>query len=460
MPINQDVTDLYSEIESLVRAGDRQRLRLLLNEEYAPDLAELLERMPEIDRASCFRLLDLDNASAVLAEFDAETQRKLLGDLGELGVVSIIAHMRPDDAADLLSELPEDKARSIIAQIPDQEAVDDIQELMSYAEDSAGGIMSTDYLALNAKMIAGEALNFLREKYEKLEEDIYDIYVVNDDERLVGRFAVKDLLTADPEVPIASLMDDDVVTCDVDADQEAAVELLGRYDLLSLPIVDADGKLRGIITADDAIDVIQEEATEDIYQSSGISVPEEESSETLIYNVPLAFRARLPWLVVTLVIETLSAVVITHFDQVIKQAVVAFSFMPLLSAVTGGAATQSTCIMIRGGTMGQIDWSQAGINLLHELKVGVLLGIACGLITTVLCMVMGSGNFHLGLVVGISLFLTITVGVLTGTLIPMIFHKFGIEPAHASGPLITSLLDVYTFTIYLGIVRSSLEFIS
>lgn len=460
MPTNQDVTDLFSEIESLVRAGDRQSLRLLLNEEHAPDLAEWLERMPEADRVFCFRLLDLDNASAVLAELDADTQRALLGNLGGLGVVAIIAHMSPDDAADLLGELPEDEARSIIAQIPDQEAIDDIQELMSYEEDSAGGVMSTDFLTLNAKMTDGDALDFLREKYEKLEEEIYDIYVVNDDERLVGRLAVKDLLTAEPDVLISSLMDDDVVTCDVDADQEAAVELLVRYDLLSLPIVDAEGRLRGIITADDAIDVIQEEATEDIYQSSGISVPEEESSEELIYDVPLAFRARLPWLIVTLVIETLSAVVITHFDEVVKQAVVAFSFMPLLSAVTGGAATQSTCIILRGSTIGRIDWSQAWVNLIHELKVGVLLGIACGLITTVLCMVMGSGNIHLGLVVGISLFLTITVGVLTGTLIPMIFHKFGIEPAHASGPLITSLLDVYTFTIYLGIVRSSISFIS
>jgi magnesium transporter len=442
-----------AQIIALLDAGDKQNLRLLLNDEHPADIAEWLSHMDEVHRLGCFRLLDLDNASNVLAELDPEVQQHFLRELGDIGVVSIISRMSPDDAADLLGDLPEGQARLLIDQITDKEVVEDIQELMAFDEKSAGGIMSTDYLALLAKMPAGEALKLWREKYAKLEEDIYDAYVVDGDNHLVGYVSVKALLNADADASVELLMDCDVVRVAVDDDQEVAAEKLQHYDLLSLPVIDGQGKLRGIITADDIIDVIEEEATEDIYQASGISLPEAESSETLAYDVPLAVRARLPWLFVTLVIEAGSAFVISHFNTIVQQAVVAVSFMPLLSAVTGSAATQSTCIIIRGMATGRIEWVHAWKNVWHEIKVGVLLGFACAAVTTATCLIFHYGTFNLGMIVGFSLFVTLTVGVTTGTLTPMIFHRLGIEPENASGPLITSLLDVYTFTIYLTIIR-------
>ena len=445
------------DVASLLSSGDRQRLRVLLNDRHPADLAEWLQEMDKQQRLACFRLLDLDNASAVLAELEPEGQRELLTALGDLGVVPLISRMSPDDAVDLLAELPVEKARSIISQMTDLEAAGDIEELMSFKEDSAGGIMSTDYLAVNAQMTVEEALASLRETYEEVEEDIYDVYVVDDDEHLVGRITLKELLTAPSEASVESLMDPDVVKVTTDTDQEQAAEKLSRYDLLSLPVVDGEGKLRGIITADDVIDVIEEEATEDYYQSSGIDVTGPEQSETLAYSVPLSFRARLPWLVVTLLIETISASVITRFDEVIKQTIAAASFMPLLSGVTGSVATQSTCIIIRGTTTGHINWRAAGRNLWHESKVGMLLGIACGILISVISAVLHQNNHRLAMVVGISLFVTMTVGVLIGTMMPMIFHRLGIDPAHASGPFITSILDVSTVTIYLTIVHALLS---
>lgn len=443
------------QLADLVDSGERQQLRMLLNDQYPADLAEFLVGMDKTRRLTCFRLLDLDNASAVLAELEPDHQRNLLRDLHDKGIVSIISNMSPDDAADLLSELPAEEATSIISQMTDDEVAEDLQELMSFKDDSAGGIMSTDYLAVGVNMTAEQALAHLRETYKKEAEEIYDLFVINDDEHLVGGLSVKDLLTAPANSTVAGLMDTSVIKVSVDTDQEEAAEKIQKYDLLSLPVVDAEGRLRGIITADDAIDVLEEEATEDIYQTSGIDVTATDTGDTLAANVPGAFRARIPWLIVTLLIESGSAMVITHFDEVIKQTVIAASFMPLLTSLTGSVAMQSTCITIRGSSR-KPTVKEALRNVWHEMRVGAMLGLSCGLLTYALSFLFKEEAHTLGLVVGVSLFLTMSLGVIIGTLIPLIFERMGIEPAHASGPLITSLLDVSTMTIYLSIVHTFL----
>lgn len=453
-----DVAAIKQEqLIGLIETGERQRLRMMLNDLHPADLAEWFEELDSERRLSCFRLLDLDNASAVLAELDTESQRNLLKGLGDMGLVPIISAMSPDDAADLLAELPEAKASSIISQMADNEAAGELVELLSFSDDSAGGIMSTDYLEVGANMKADEALLHLRETYKKEEEEIYDLFVVDADERLVGCLSVKELLLAPPDATVESLMDTNVISVRVDEDQEEAADKIQKYDLLSLPVIDNHGKLRGIITADDAIDVIEEEADEDIYKSTGIEVSDTEMSENLGTNVRQAFRARIPWLLITLVIESGSAAVITHFDEVIKQTIIAASFMPLLTSLTGSVAMQSTCITLRTQKK-QFSWKTALKNVWHEARVGFMLGIACGVVTFALSYVFNhQSGMQLGMVVGISLLITMSVGVMIGTLIPVIFEKIGIEPAHASGPLITSLLDVCTMSIYLSIVHAFLS---
>lgn len=441
-------------LSELVDKGERQKLRLILNDQHSADLAECLLELAPATRISCFRLLDLDNASALLAELEPQKQSELLRDLGNNSIAALVVNMSPDDAVDLLSELPENKAREIIDQVSDNEVKEDLTQLMTFKEDTAGGIMSTDYLALKASMTVAEALVYLREEYEDLEEEIYDVYVVGESEELVGVVTLVELLTASPEVLVRSVMDEDVVSVQADIDQEHAAEKLSRYDLLYLPVVNEHKQLLGIITADDVIDVLKEEATEDIYQSSGISSSGSESQEQLGYNVRRAFSARLPWLLVTLLIETGSASVITSFDSIIQQTVQAASFMPLLSGVTGSVATQSTCIVIRGSNKTSGFGLKAALrNIWHEIKVGVLLGLCCGLTTYLVSLFMHNSSQTLGLIVGMSLFITMTVGVIIGTLMPMIFQKIGVEPAHASGPFITSILDVCTMSIYLTIVH-------
>lgn len=447
------------EVKTLVEGNERQKLRMLLNDEHPADLSELLSDMEEADRLSCFRLLDLDNASAVLAELETDMQRELLRDLGDIGVVPIITRMSPDDAVDLLAELPREKVLSIINQMTDVEAKEDIEELLTFKEDSAGGIMSTDYLALDSLMTVDQALAYLRETYAELEEEIYDVYVVDAEGNLAGRITLKELITAAPEALVESVMDTDVVKVFTSTDQEEAAEKLSRYDLLTLPVIDEEGKMRGIITADDVIDVLQEEATEDIYQSSGITAQGPEQTELLSYNVKSAVGARLPWLLVTLLIESGSATVITNFDHIIRETVAAASFMPLLSGVTGSVATQSTCIILRGTGKEKHSLKAMLRNISHELRVGMVLGLLCGLVTTGISFLFHSASHNLGIVVGTSLFVTMSFGVLIGTLMPMLFHKIGIDPAHASGPFITSILDVSTMTIYLTIVHLVLKHI-
>lgn len=451
-----ELTTLNTEqLARLVEQGDRQQLRLILNDQHPADLHEALQDLDWTERAFCFRLLDLDNASAVLAEMEADDQRRLLKEIGDIAVVPIVSKMAPDDAADLLAELPREEADSIISQMHDDDAIGDIYELMSFKEDTAGGIMSTDYISVLARMTAEEALDTLRATYEQFDEELYDLFVIDSSAKLVGYVSVKELLTAPADALIENIMDPDVISVRTDTDQEEAAEKLSRYDLLSLPVVDAQGVLRGVITADDAMDVLQEEATEDIYQATGIGTGD--ASETLSSSVRQAFRARLPWLVVTLAIESGSAMVITHFDSVIQQTVVAASFMPLLTSVTGSVAMQSTCIVIRNSRK-VISWKPVMRSIWHEMRVGMLLGFACGLLTTAISTFFKLQS-NLGFIVGASLFLTMSIGVLIGTLIPIIFESLGIEPAHASGPLITSLLDVCTMTIYLSIVHAFLSMI-
>ncbi len=439
-------------LTELVDLGQRQKLRLLLNDQHPADLAECFEELGPSYRISCFRLLDLDNASALLAELEPDGQTELLRDLGDISIVALISNMSPDDAVDLLSELPQEKARDLIRQVSDVEAQEDLTQLMTFKEDTAGGIMSTDYLALHADMTVAEALVYLREKYEDLEEEIYDVYVVDEKEVLVGEVTLKELLTAAPEVLVKDVMDEDLVMVEAEVDQEQAAEILSRYDLLTLPVVDAHKKLLGIITADDVIDVLKEEAIEDIFQSSGITTGPE-NQDVLNYNVRSAFSARLPWLIITLLIESGSASVITHFDSVIQQMVQAASFMPLLSGVTGGVATQSTCIQIQSSGKTPLSLKAALRSIFHELKVGMLLGLFCGLATYLISRFLHQSSYQLGVVVGVSLFITMTFGVIIGTLMPIIFRRLGVEPAHASGPFITSILDVCTMSIYLTIVH-------
>lgn len=452
--MSEQMTVNPEQLNSLIESGERQRLRMVLNDQHPADLAECLQDMEPDRRLSCFRLLDLDNASAVLAELDTDHQRDLLKDLGDIGVVPIISAMSPDDAVDLLSELPREKASSIISQMSDDEAAGDLYELLSFKDDSAGGIMSTDYLAVTATMSAEQALSHLRETYKKEEEEIYDLFVVDEDDKLLGWLSVKELLTAPADATVESLMDTNIIKVSVDTDQEEAAEKIQKYDLLSLPVVDSAGRLRGIITADDAIDVLEQEATEDIFQTSGIDVTDTEGSDTLGSNVRQAFRARIPWLVVTLAIESGSAMVITHFDNVIKQTVIAASFMPLLTSLTGSVAMQSTCITLRF-QKGQMNMKAVLKNVWHEVRVGLMLGTTCGFLAYILSMFFKQENGNmLGVIVAVSLLITMSAGVMIGTLIPIIFEKIGIEPAHASGPLITSLLDVCTMTIYLSIVHA------
>jgi magnesium transporter len=368
--------------------------------------------------------------------------------------------MAPDEAVDLLSALPQEKTRSIISQMTDLEAAKDLQELLSFKKDTAGRIMSTEYLSVPETATVEDTLKQFKQMDEDVEEDLYDIYVVNDQNQLTGRMTVKELLAADAKAQMSTLMDTDTLKVSTTTDQEEAAEQLRRYHLLSIPVVDAGDKLRGVITATDVIDVLQEEASEDLFQSSGINVTSDAENELFKGGIGFAFQARIPWLVFVLLIETVAALIIGHFSSVIKQTIAAAAFMPLLSAVTGSAAVQSTCIAMRASADHSITPQMIVQSLVHELKVGLLLGVACGVVTFALGFLFHANSITLGLFVGISLLITMVIGLLVGTVTPWIFHRFGIDPAHASGPLISSLLDVFTFTIYLSIVHSFLAQIS
>ncbi len=437
-----------------LKAGDRSELRRLLNEEQAYDVAQCLSEMKEDDRNACFRLLDIENAGTVLSEMDGDVQSSILANVNSFFLIPIVSKMSPDDAVDLLNALPKQQVQEIISQMSDSSVKENIEELLNFDVHTAGGIMSTSFFAIDQMMTAKDALFYLKQSSSLTEEDIYDIYVVDSEQKLVGWISLKELLMVSENSIIANVMDKEVISVLTSVDQEEAAQIMSRYDILTLAVVDEERHLRGIITADDVFDVLQEEATEDLFQSQGIAPSKGQTNKALKLSVRKAFKARLPWLLITAVIETGSASIINHFDTVIQQTVVAASFMPLLSGVTGSVATQSTCIVIRGLNVNELSFKSAFKNIFHELRVGMLLGLCCGLFASLASLVFHSQYHNLGIIVGSSLFLTMSVGVLIGTIMPIFFGKLGIDPAHASGPFITSVLDVCTMTIYLTIVHT------
>ena len=435
---------LIEEVKQFAKQQNRQGLKKLIDEMRAADLADLIEHLDPEERLFIINLLEPDGAGEVLVEIETPVQELILKDLDNQAITEIVQVLDSDDAADLVGDLPDDRAREIIDRVGD-EVSEELEKLLPYPEDTAGGIMALEFVAVKADASVKDAIDTIREKREEV-ENLYYIWVVDDAGKLVGVISLKDLVLELTDRKISDIMNTEVISAHVDTDQEEVARLVKKYDLVAIPVIGDDHRLVGRITHDDIIDVIEEEADEDISLMAGVIDQEIAEESTLKIS-----RARLPWLIVGLLAGIIAAAVINQFESSLEKVLALSFFFPVIMAMGGSTGTQAATIVVRGLATGDISLMNIGKRLWMEMRVALVNALVCGML---LGLIVGTwvSDYALGAVVGLALvFIIVNAGVI-GSAVPMALKKWNIDPALATGPFVTTSNDILSLLIYLGLV--------
>ncbi len=433
-----------------------RQLNAALRDGKLDEAAVILQGLRPYDQAEAVRRLELPRqlealaavpaglAAEIFQELEREETARLLAGLGAEKAALILNEMSSDDAADLLAELEPEHRRDLLSLIEKEEA-DELQSLLAYPEQSAGGIMTTELVAFAADRTVQDAFEELR-RVSREAEIIYYVYVVDSQERLVGVLSLRDLILAEPLTKLEEIMIRDVVTVNVDEDQEEVARTIERYDLLAVPVVDRRGVLVGIVTVDDVIDVITDEATEDISRLGGISGPTSELDDLQV-GAAAAARKRLPWLMLLLLIGLVAGNIIARFEDTLEAVVILAVFIPMIADMAGNTGTQSLAVVVRGLALGRFQAGQVWRLIRREVGVGLILGSVNGIAIAFIAAIWQE-SVALGFVIGLSLWLTLIVATMVGAVVPLILNRFRVDPAVASGPFITTVNDIVGLTIY------------
>ncbi len=440
---------LIEDVKGSIQQKNHQFLRKLIDEMRPADLADLIEHLDQEERLHLFDFLEPKGAGDVLVEIEAPVQESILDELDSKAISEIVQELDSDDAADLVGDLPPDRAQKVIERLED-DVSQELEKLLPYPEDTAGGIMALEFVAANSDATVEEAIEIIREKREEV-ENVYYLFVVDDFNRLVGVVSLKDLVLELPEQKLSEIMNPEVISVNVNKDQEEVYHLVKKYDIVTIPVVDDENRLIGRITHDDIIDVIEEEADEDISLMAGVIRQEiaEESSIKIS-------RARLPWLIAGLLGGILAAVVINQFESSLEKILALSFFFPVIMAMGGNTGTQAASVAVRGLATGDISLVNIGKRLWMEMKVALFNGIICGILLGLIVGVWLQ-DYGLGSIVAFSLILIILNSGFIGAAVPLALKKLNIDPALATGPFVTTTNDIFSLFIYLGLVTAFLR---
>jgi len=428
-------------LHELLLQEKHKEIMQLLGQFQPADIAEVITELEIPDRGVVFKLLDKDSAAMVLDMLDVTVISTLVETLNEKYLAGIINEMPSDDAADLLGNLPQE-ARDNLLNLMHHEEADEVQELLEYDAETAGGIMTTEYVAIRQDITAGRAIDVLRETAPDA-ETVYYVYVVDLKNRLVGVITLRELIVADPNELIGNIMNKAVISVAVDMDQEEVARLVSKYNFLAVPVVEKDNSLIGIVTVDDVIDVIYEEASEDIFLLGGTTELAEHEQNVLAKTL----QSRLPWLFVTLLEGLIAGQVLRSLESELTAVVALAFFIPLLTGMGGNVGTQSATIAVRGLAVGQIDTRDVFRVAGRETLTGIMLGLINGLIVAIVA-ILWQNSLVLGLIVGLAMLANMTTAALMGTVVPIAFKRVGVDPAVASAPFITASIDITGLLIY------------
>ncbi len=436
---------VLDSVKRLLRMGATANLVNLLQKQHPADLAQLLAELAEKDRLSVFSLLLERNsrlAMEALSELGPETGATLLAGRPPEEIVKLTQDLPSDDVAAIIDHLPEDLSAAVLELMQKRPGAD-VGDLLEYPEKTAGRIMNPKVFALSEDMTAAEAIAALQGSRDV--EMVFYLYVIDARRHLVGVVSLRRLLLVPPDTPLKRIMTTDLSSVRVDVNQEEVARLVASYNLLAIPVVDEENKLVGVITVDDVIDVIKDEATEDVYRLAGLA------SDDRVFTSPRnSLKKRLPWLLVNLATAFIAASVVKIFESTIGVVTSLAVFMPVVAGMGGNAATQTLAVIVRGIALGELTWSNTRKALLKEAAVGIGNGIACGVVGAGLVWLM-QGNPFLGAILGMAMIINMFVAAIAGTLIPLALRALKVDPALASSVFITTLTDVFGFLSFLGL---------
>ncbi|GAB7140547.1 magnesium transporter [Deferribacterales bacterium RsTz2092] len=432
-------------VKKLVRRSVKGPLQKVLVKLHPADIAYIIRHLSDIDRKKVWACMtDNMRIAETIIELDDSSIVELFEEMEPQKAADVLQEMNSDDISYVLRLLPEELKDKITQYIGDKD-LSAVEELLHYPDDSAGAMMNTEYIALNVRTTVKEATKLIHKAADV--ELVYYLYVVDDEGRLVGVLSLRQLITNPPDKTLADIMISDIISVQDHTDKEDAARLVAKYDLLALPVVDEQRHIMGIITFDDVMDVIREEATEEIYRMAGASQEAFDYGESTITNA----KARLPWLIVTLVGELMSGFIITFFQGKIVDFLVISAFMPVIMAMGGNVGSQSSTIIIRNIALGNIDNKRAAVPVVwREMKTGFLMGIVSAVPVTLILPLFGGGQ-RTGLIVGVSLFCAMGFAAFVGAHVPLVLMRLNVDPAVASGPFISTFNDITGLTIYFSV---------
>jgi magnesium transporter len=431
-------------VRQLLAAGDEETLRRYLEAFHPSDLADVIESLDEEERAGVVHVLPGELAADTLAEMEEEEHPEELLVAEPERVPTIVHELSADDAADIIGELPQEKQREVLAQLSEEQA-EELRDLLAYDEESAGGIMTTEVVAVQESASVGEAIDEIRRQAEEEGEDFYSVFVIDDDGRLRGTVSFQDLILSQPSTPIRQVTESVIASVPATMDQEEVARVISRYNMVSVPVVDPAERLVGRITFDDVMDILEAETTEDILRFSGVL-----NEEYLHGGVWQAVRNRLPWLALALVTTSIAAIVIYVFRDTVERAVILAAIMPVIAALGGNAGTQALAVTVRRLAVSPERagaWRVVG----KEATVGLVNGAVIGLLAALIGFFLPEGSIYLGLVVMLAMWGNLIIAGFGGAFVPVLLEKLGIDPAVASSVFFTALTDIFGFFFLLAL---------
>jgi magnesium transporter len=443
--------NLIQELEQLIQNKDDNQLEVLLNDLHHADIAEILDQLDFDEATYIFKVLDSEKTAEILVELEDDLRENILSRLSPKEIAEELDELDTDDAADIIAELSQAKKEEVISELEDVEHAKDIVDLLRYDEDTAGGLMGKELVKVNENWSVLTCVKEMRLQAENVTR-VHSIYVVDDEDRLKGRLSLKDLLTTSTKTQIADIYIKKVTYVNVDTEDIEVARIMQKYDLEAIPVVDDMGRLVGRITIDDIIDVIKDEADKDYQLAAGIS-QDVEANDSIIELT----KARLPWLVLALFGGFISVTLLGGFQLALEKHKELFFFTPLIAAMAGNVGVQSSAIIVQGLANNTVTGSVIQ-RLLKELSLGLLNGIILSTILMLGSYFLLGMDFKIGITVTIALFSVIIIASLIGTFIPIMLDKYGIDPALATGPFITTSNDILGIIIYFTIAKMILNF--
>lgn len=447
VPTVEDILDQVRK--ALDRKDVSSAIAALEQLKESVDVSDVFDELDVEDQAAILPRLEPEDSAELMANLDTDDQAELAERVDDTTLARVLDEMEPDDAADVIGDLPENRKEQVLAAMEDGE---DVRPLLIHPDESAGGLMTNSFLTLRPNMTAQEAIEALRQWHPE-DELPYYLFVVDRDRKLVGVVALRALITSQPSAHIHAFMSRNVISVPAGTDQEECARLLKRHGFLALPVVDAEGRLLGVISVDDLVDVIEEEATEDVFRLSGM--PDEEK---VFSPIGQSMRRRMPWLYINLATAFLAAWVVSLFESTIAQVAILAAMQSMVAGQGGNAATQRIAILVRGLATGEVGVSDGLRVVAKETFLGLLQGLAVAFVVGA-GIALWKGNAMLGVVIGIAMMANLVVAGLAGTSIPFILKRFNQDPALSSAVIVTTFTDCCGFAFSLGLATLLLRFL-